>query len=126
MVASHKWKFGTINVRTGREDSKLNNIIKEIDKANLSICAIQELRRLSTGSACISSTLNGKTTDYEIYWKGHTSKRIHGVGIAVKVDPRIDITNVNYVSARIISMEVTFYGCSLKIVNAYAPTEDDR
>ncbi|XP_066918729.1 craniofacial development protein 2-like [Clytia hemisphaerica] len=66
-----------------------------------------------------------KTTKYEIYWKGHISKRIHGVGIAVKIDPGIDIKDIKYISARIISMDVIVYGCSLKIVNAYAPTEGD-
>ncbi|XP_066928505.1 uncharacterized protein [Clytia hemisphaerica] len=125
MVANHKWKIGTINVRTGRDDIKLNHIINEINKANLSICAIQELRRLSTGSATIPSVINEKTTKYEIYWKGHISKRIHGVGIAVKIDPGIDIKDIKYISARIISMDVIVYGCSLKIVNAYAPTEGD-
>ncbi|XP_066925162.1 uncharacterized protein [Clytia hemisphaerica] len=79
----HNWKLGTINVRTAREDEKLEKVFKEIRKANLSICGLQEVRR-KNGLALIE--LNELNEKYEVYWSGYATKRIHGVGIAIKVD----------------------------------------
>jgi len=66
------WKLGTINVRTGKEDQKLEQIVKEIRKADLSVCGLQEVRRIKTGSALISNEGN----KYEIYWSGHASMEL--------------------------------------------------
>ena len=49
----HQWKIGTVNIRTGKDDSKLERVVKEIDKAGLYICGLQEVRRLRKGSAII-------------------------------------------------------------------------
>ena len=125
MQNTYQWKLGTINVRTGKEDQKLERIVREIDKANLSICALQETRRLSKGSATIPIKVNNATNNYEVYWSGYAQKRIHGVGIVVKVDPNIEASNIIYVNSRIIVAEITLHGCLLKIVCCYAPTEDD-
>jgi len=115
------WKLGTINVRTGKEDQKLEQIVKEIRKADLSVCGLQEVRRIKTGSALISNEGN----KYEIYWSGHSLKRIHGVGIVLKVDKNILVEEIVYVNARIIIADINVKGCSLRIINCYAPTEDD-
>ena len=119
-----QWRIGTINVRTAKEDEKLERIIYETNKAKLYVCGVQEVRRLNTGSTLISTEtdLNQK---YEFYWSGHSLKRIHGVGIAIKVDKNIVVEEVKYVSARLIIADVTIYGCSLRIINCYAPTEAD-
>ena len=121
----HLWKIGTINIRTGKEDQKLSNCINEIHKSGLSICALQEVRRLGKGSATINVKLETKRTDYEIYWSGHSHKRIHGVGFAIKTDKNIEINEIIPINARVIIADVTVYGCSLRIVNCYAPTEED-
>ena len=81
----HSRKIGTINIRTGKEDQKLSNCINEIHKSGLSICVLQEVRRLGKGSATITVKRQTKRTDYEIYWSGHLHKRIHGVGFAIKL-----------------------------------------
>ena len=60
-----------------------------------------------------------------MYWCGNAVKRQHGVGIAVKVVGGIDIVEVTPVNARIIVLDVTVYGCALRVINCYAPTEDD-
>ena len=65
----HEWSIGTINVRTGREDEKLESVVRQINKARLSICALQEVRRLKTGSALITCK-NGdddKGSNYEVH-----------------------------------------------------------
>ena len=117
----HHWKIGTINVRTGKDDEKLERIISEISKAKLSICGIQEVRRIKSGSALI--TVNDKK--YEFYWSGPSLKHIHGVGIAIKADKNIVIEEIRNMNARIIVADIIVYGCSLRIINCYAPTEDD-
>ena len=45
----HHWKIGTINIRTGKDDEKLENVVRQINKAGVSICGLQEVRRLRTG-----------------------------------------------------------------------------
>ena len=116
----YKWKIGTINVRTCKDDHKLERVVQEIHKANLEICALQEVRRLKQGSA----TVKCNNTKYEIYWSGHSLKRQHGVGFAIKVDPNVEIVQVEYVDARIIVLQAKVYGCLLKVINCYAPTEE--
>ena len=98
----HHWKIGTINVRTASHDQKLEKCIEEIDKAGLSICAMQETRRLGKGSAIITNTIGNIMNKYEVHWSGHLHKRIHGVSVVIKVDPNIDVIEVRHVSARII------------------------
>ena len=76
----YKWKIGTINVRTCKDDQKLERVVKEVHKANLEICALQEVRRLNQGSA----TIKCDNTKYEIHWSGHSLKRQHGVGFITR------------------------------------------
>ena len=123
----HSWRIGTINIRTGKEDHKLDRVINEIIKANLSICCLQEVRRLKNNSVTITNT---NTNDnivqkYELYWSGHTTKRYHGVGIAIKVDKYIEVEEIIPVNARTIIANLSVYGCSLKVICCYAPTEED-
>jgi len=39
----------TINIRTEKEDKKIERVIHEIAKAKLSVCCLQEVRRLKQG-----------------------------------------------------------------------------
>eukprot|EP00111_Clytia_hemisphaerica_P013980 TCONS_00041141-protein len=78
------------------------------------------MRRIKTGSALISN----ENIKYEVYWSGYSLKRIHGVGIAVKVDKDILVEEILNINARIIIADVNVKGCSLRIINCYAPTED--
>ena len=85
---------------------KLECVVHEVCKAGLTICGLQEVRRLGTGSAVISSVNKDTKYRYEIYWSGYSLKRIHGVGIAIRVDSNIDILEVTPVNARIIVADV--------------------
>ncbi|XP_066927730.1 craniofacial development protein 2-like [Clytia hemisphaerica] len=116
----YKWNIGTINVRTCKDDLKLERVVQEIHKANLEISALQEVRRLKQGSA----TVKCDNSKYEIYWSGHSLKRQHGVGFVIKVDPNVEIVQVEYVDAQIIVLQTKVYGCLLKVINCYAPTEE--
>ena len=57
-------------------------------------------------------------------WSGHATKRQHEVGIAIKVDKGIEIEEIILVSARVIVANVLLYGCSLRVICCYAPTEE--
>lgn len=117
----YDWKIRTISIRTGKDDDKLERVVNEIDKAGISICGLQEVRRLNKRSALIKSDSGNK---YEIHWSGNSNKRIHGVGIVIKVDPFIEIIEMVPIDARIITADVIVRNCSVKIINCYAPTKD--
>ena len=119
------WRIGTVNIRTGKKDIKLENVVHQINRARLAICGLQEVRRLGTDACVIESTTSESTNKYEVHWSGHAVKRQHGVGIAILIDDAIDIIEVTPVSARLIVLDVVVYGCSLKVINCYAPTETD-
>lgn len=120
----HKWKIGSINIRTGKDDEKIERVVHEADKAGLYICALQEVRRLNQGSATVTCQRNESFNKYEIHWSGNSLKRHHGVGFIIKIDPNIEVTQVNHVNDRIIVLHIKIYGCLLRVINCYAPTED--
>ena len=78
----------------------------KIGRAGLSVCGIQESRRTKTGSALISSTIDNNHK-YEIYWSGHSLKRIHDVAIAIKVEKNIIMEEIKQISPRIIVAELS-------------------
>ena len=118
----HLWRIGTINIRTGKDDQK---IYHEITKAKVSVCCLQEVLRLNINSAIITNKQNNFEQKYKLYWSGNAAKRQLGVGIAIKVDKGIEIEEIIPVSARIIVAHVLLYGCSLRVICCYAPTEED-
>ena len=121
----YSWRIGTINIHTGKDDQKIERVIHEIVKAKLSVCCMQEVRRLNNNSVIITNKQNDTDNKYELYWSGHSTKRQHGVGIAIKVEKGIVIEEVIPVSARIIVANISLHECSLRIICSYAPTEVD-
>ena len=116
----HDWKLGTINVRTAREDAKLEKVVSEIGRAGLSVCGLQEVRRIKNNSVLIKLD---NEMQYEVYWSGYSTKRTHGVGIAIKIDRNIIIEEIKSINARLIVADLNIHGCSVRIVNCYAPNE---
>ena len=48
----HEWKFGTLNIRSGKEKlegARMYEITKEVARANLTFCILQEVRHRNTG-----------------------------------------------------------------------------
>ena len=39
----HSWRIGTINIRTRKDDQKIERVIPEIAKAKLSVYCLQEV-----------------------------------------------------------------------------------
>ena len=67
--------MGTTNLPTGKYDQKIERVINEISKANLSVCCLQEVRRLSNNLVIITNKQNNVEQKYELCWFGHTAKR---------------------------------------------------
>jgi hypothetical protein len=76
----HPWKFGTINIRSGKEKfegAKIYAITKEVAKTNLDFCCLQEVRYRGTGRNIIELDSGQK---YEFLWCGQNKRRDKGVG----------------------------------------------
>ena len=74
------WKFGTVNIGTGRQDLVLMEKLRECDRAGLSIVCMQEVKRRGIGDTEVD--LGGSR--WSIYWHGMVAKGEQGVAIGVK------------------------------------------
>ena len=73
----------------------------------------------------ITNTQNNLEQKYKLYWSGHAAKKQNGVGIAIEVDQGIGIEEIMTVSARSIATNVLLYGCNVRVICCYAPSEED-
>ena len=118
------WSFGTINIQSGHEKNeggKIYSVAKEIVKANLAFCCLQEVCWRGTGSKIITLD-TGKS--FEFHWADYKKKRQAGTGILIRVEPNIEINSPNINDARVImGIDLKINGFNIRVANAYAPTE---
>ena len=114
----HFWKIGQVNIRTGREDFRIEEAIRQMHRAKLSICCFQEVRRLNSGDL-IHKVDN---QEYQLFYNGYKRKHEAGVAIVVKTDQNVQVLDVINTSARLMAMNIIFYGYKIRIISAYAPT----
>ena len=65
-----KWSFGTINIRSGKEKeegAKIYAVVKEVNRAGLLFCCLQEVKYRNTGSKLIVLDTG---ESYEFHWCG--------------------------------------------------------
>ena len=120
----YRWKIGTLNIRTGKEQSegaKMYAIVKEVARLKLSICCIQEVRHRNYGEKMIR--LNTGEC-YKFYWSGMKKRREYGVGILIKDDKNIKVSEPDTKDARLMATNIEIRGFKIRLVNAYAPTEE--
>ena len=117
------WKIGTINVLTGSDDLLLHECLRQCTRADLDICCFQELRRLGKDSMTIPITIDNVTTTWNLFWSGYKKDRRAGVGIAIKASKSIKFGDVNYISPRLLSIDLVCYGIKVRVISAYSPTE---
>ena len=118
------WKFGTINVLTASDDFLLSECLRQCTRANLDICCFQEFRRLGKDTLSLPVTIDDKTTTWEVFWSGYKRKRQAGVAIAIRSSKRVKIEEIGQISPRLIWIDCVVNGIKMRIVSAYAPTED--
>ena len=116
----HQWKIGTINILTGSDDWRLEEAIRQIDRSELAICALQEVRRLEQGNMI----LEAGNSKFEVHWCGNKRLRREGVALVIRIDPNVIIREISYIGPRLISVSLKIYGCKTKIISVYAPTNE--
>ena len=118
------WKCGSINIRSGKEKddgAKLYSITKEVAKAGLSFCCLQETKYRNTGKKviCLDSG-----EQYEYIWCGMKRRREAGVGILIRADDaHISYEEPDILEPRILAINMKVYGFNLRVINVYSPTE---
>ena len=120
-----KWSFGTINIRSGKEKdegAKMYLVAKEIEKAGLSFCCLQEVKYRNSGKKLIRLD-NG--VSYEFQWCGMKKRREAGVGFLIRVDHNIVVKETEILDPRVIAINLKIYGFNTRVVNVYAPTETE-
>ena len=119
------WKFGTINIRSGKEKdegAKLYAITKEVSRAGLLFCCLQEVRYRNIGSKLITLDSGEK---FEFHWCGQKRRRDAGVGMLIKVHPDIAINHPDVLDPRVMAINLKIHGFNVRIITAYSPTNSD-
>ena len=118
----HNWEFGTLNIRSGKEKqegARMYMITKEVARAKLSVCCLQEVRYLNTGKKIIQLNTGEK---YSFFWSGKKKRREAGVGMLIKTDRGITFEEPGYQDARIMAINMVVHGFKVRFVNCYSPT----
>ena len=115
------WSFGTINRRSGKEKNegaKIYAVAKEIVRAGLSFCCLQEVKYRNTGNKL---TRLDTGEEFEFHWCGQNRRRDAGVRIMIKVHPDIEISTPDVLDPRVMAI----HGFNIRVVNGYSPTNCD-
>ena len=120
-----KWLFGTVNIRSGKEKdegAKLYLVAKEVARADLSICCLQEVKYRNSGHRIIELDTGEK---FEFIWCGMKKRRTAGVGFLIRVSDDIIFQDPDILNPRVIAMNIKVHRFNLRFVNAYSPTDTD-
>ena len=118
-----KWSFGTINIRSGKEKeegAKIYAVVKEVNRAGLLFCCLQEVKYRNTGSKLIALDTG---ESYEFHWCGKKRRREAGVGIIIRIHSDIVINSPDVNDPNIISVNLRIHGFNIRVINGYSPTE---
>ena len=65
-----------------------------------------------------------QASEWNVWWTGHKSKRRDGVGIAIRSNKQVNVEDIGHVSARVMWIDCQIYGMKIRVISAYAPTEE--
>lgn len=111
-------RFGTWNVRTMLEATKLAQIAREFRSYKLELLGLSETRWKGSGEKRLS---NGETLLYS--GKPETEDHSSGVGFLLSKKAKLCLTAWNPISDRIISLRLATKVRHLTFIQVYAPTE---
>ena len=112
--------ISTLNIRTLTCDIKFSNTIQEAQNLKLDVLALQEVRRVGTGSIDLDS---GSLKGWQFIWSGF--KRKAEAGVAFVLAPHVKLIDTHvHLEARILSVRVIIHGLCLSLTCAYSPTEE--
>ena len=108
-------RIGTWNVRSMTDPSKLHILTKEMDRCNIQICGLAEIRWIGKGHF---STDSGQT----IYYSGSDRLKRAGVGFILSKQATKCVLGYNPVSNRVISIRLQAKPVNISLIQVYAPT----
>jgi Reverse transcriptase (RNA-dependent DNA polymerase)/Endonuclease/Exonuclease/phosphatase family len=111
-------RFGTWNVRTMMEATKLAQIAREFRSYKLELLGLSETRWKGSGERRLST---GETLLY--CGKPETEDHSSGVGFLLSKKAKLCLTAWNPISDRIISLRLATKVRNLTLIQVYAPTE---
>ena len=118
----HNWKFGTLNVRSGKEKlegARIYEITKEVARAKLNFCVLQQVRHRNTGRKIIELNSGER---YVFLWCGKKKRRDAGVGILIKKERGLAFSEPDFNDPRVMSLNMSIHGFKIRLVIGYSPT----
>uniref|UniRef100_A0A8D8YBA7 Craniofacial development protein 2 n=3 Tax=Cacopsylla melanoneura TaxID=428564 RepID=A0A8D8YBA7_9HEMI len=109
-------RIGTWNVRTMAQAGKIETAIKEMERLNLKVLGVSEMRWPGASYCDIG--------DHRIYYSGVPSKYEHGVGIIIHKLVAQNVSNFVPVNERLMLVQVNANPVNVNIIQVYAPTSD--
>jgi exonuclease III len=111
----HSYKIGTLNVRTLNRGGKLENLRKEMQKNEVSILGVSEVRWKGQGEI--------RSDDYTVYYSG--GERAEKV-VAIVVHKRIarSVVKNNVYNDRIIAIKLQAGPINILMMQVYMPTSE--
>ena len=97
-------------------------ITKEVARAGLAFCCLQEVRYRNTGKQRIRLD-SGE--EYDFLWCGMKKRRDAGVEFLIKIDATITATDPDICDPRIMAINMKIAGFRVRIINGYSPTNID-
>ena len=100
-----EWSFGTVNIRSGKEKeegAKIYAVAKEVNRAGLLFCCLQEVKYRNTGSKLIVLDTG---ESFEFHWCGQKRRREAGMGIIIRVHPSVVISSPDVNDPRIMAID---------------------
>ena len=111
-------------MRTASTNDKCQEIMRQVSKIGLTVCAVQEVKRIGNDSRIIETTNphTNKTENFEFHWSCPANARKNGVRIIFKIDPSVEVGTVTAINDRLLSATCSVNGYSLKFLVCYVPT----
>ena len=104
-------KINTLNINTLSCDVKLANSIQEAKNLNIDILALQETRRVGSGTIEFDS---GDIKGWQFIWSGHKQKL--EAGVAFILAPHVKLVDKHtYLDARILTVRVIVHELCLSL-----------
>lgn len=115
----HNFRLGTINVRTGKCESKLADCVLQFTNLSHDISCMQEVRQKGEGEICFDDpVLRG----WRVIYNGMKTAK---ASVAIAVARYVTLLGVNHtIEGRMSMVPVKVHGTKLSVFTCYCPTEE--
>ena len=115
----HRFRLGTINVRTCKCESKLADCVTQCKNLAQDIECMQETRIRGEGEIKFDDRV---LKDWHVIYNGMSIAR---AGVAIVMAPHVRLMDVEHImEGRITMIRVKVHGVKLAIYSCYSPTEE--